>query len=126
MKPITQTYLMNANPEKVFAALTKPELIQQWSGAPATMDAQAGTKFALFGGAIHGANLEVVPNQKLVQAWSAGDWEKPSTVTFTLSPAPEGTKVELLHEGVPAAAHEMISSGWNANYLGAMQNMFAA
>ena len=125
MKSIAQTYSMNASPEKVFAALTDPALIKTWSGAPAEMDAKAGTKFSMFGGQIHGSNLEVVPNKKLVQAWVAGDWEKPSTVTFTLTPTAAGTKVDLQHEGVPDSAHDSISSGWDTNYLGQMQKMFA-
>jgi uncharacterized protein YndB with AHSA1/START domain len=125
MQVITQTYLMKAKPAEVFAALTDPLIIQKWSGAPAQMDAQIGTKFALFGGQIHGANLESVPGKKLVQAWTAGDWPKPSTVTFTLVPTPEGTNVELQHAGVPDDSHGHISEGWNTNYLGKMQTMFA-
>ena len=125
MNVISQTYLMKAKPSEVFAALTDPQIIQKWSGAPAQMDDKVGTKFALFGGQIHGTNLESVPNQKLVQAWKAGDWEKPSTVTFTLVPAPEGTKVELQHAGVPEAAQAHISEGWDTNYLGKMRKMFS-
>ncbi len=126
MKPIIQTYQMNATPEEVFAALITPAIIQKWSGAPADMDGTVGTKFALFGGAIHGTNLEIILGRKLVQEWYAGDWPTASTVTFTLAPTNEGTAVELRHEGVPDAAYEQISSGWDANYLGPIQKLFAA
>lgn len=126
MKPIVQTYVMKAPPAEVFKALTTPEIIQKWSGAPATMDSRVGTQFSLFGGAIHGANLLVVPNKKLVQEWYAGNWQDPSIVIFTLTPSEAGTTVELFHEGVSDAAHAEISSGWNSNYLGSMQKMFAA
>jgi activator of HSP90 ATPase len=125
MKVITQTYAMRAKPSEVFAALTDPQVIQKWSGAPAQMDAKVGTKFALFGGQIHGTNLESVANQKLVQDWTAGDWPKPSTVTFTLVATPEGTNVELQHAGVPDDAQAHISEGWDTNYLGKMRTMFA-
>ncbi len=125
MNPIIQTYVMKATPAQVFEALTTPAIIQKWSGAPATMDGKAGTKFSLFGGAIHGANLIVVPNQKLVQEWYAGNWEMPTIAVFTLTSTDQGTTVELLHEGVPEAAHAEISAGWGGNYLGSMQKMFA-
>ena len=126
MKTITLSYAMKASPKQVFAALTDPAIIQKWSGAPAEMDANVGTKFSMFGGGILGANLEVVPNQKLVQEWGPPGWEKPSKVTFTLVPAAAGTNVELLHEGVPDEAHDTINSGWDTSYLGQMQKMFAA
>jgi uncharacterized protein YndB with AHSA1/START domain len=125
MKPITQTYKMKATPAEVFEALTNPAIIQKWSGAPATMNSQVGTEFSLFDGNIHGTNLEVVPNQKLVQGWYAGEWEKPSKVTFTLVPVEEETKVELLHEDVPVDEIKKISEGWSGFYLGQMQKMFA-
>jgi activator of HSP90 ATPase len=126
MKPIIQTYEMKATPKEVFTALVTPGIIQKWSGAPAQMDGNVGTKFVLFGGAIHGTNLEVVPDQKLVQEWYAGNWETPSTVTFTLRPTQAGTAVELRHEDVPDNAHGDISAGWDTNYLGSMQKMFGA
>ena len=125
MKSITQTYVMNASPEKVFAALTDPDIIKTWSGAPAEMDAKAGTKFSMFGGHIVGSNLEVIPGRKLVQSWASSDWDKPSTVTFTLRPSAEGTTVDLQHDGVPDSALASISDGWNTSFLGQMQKMFA-
>jgi uncharacterized protein YndB with AHSA1/START domain len=125
MKLIHQTYRIQATPEQVFQALTTPETIQKWSGAPATMEAKAGTKFSTFGGAIHGSNLLVVPNQKLVQEWYAGTWEMPTTVVFNLTADGAETVVELVHEGVPDLALEQISSGWESNYLGSMRKMFA-
>lgn len=124
--PIQQSYEMKATPAQVFEALTNPEIIQKWSGAPATMDDQVGTNFSLFGGGIVGKNLEVAPNQKLVQEWKASDWDRSSKVAFTLVPTADGTRVELFHENVPDAAYETISQGWGPRYLGQIQKMFAA
>lgn len=64
-KPISQSYEIAATPAQVFAALTKADVIQKWSGAPAQIDAQPGTEFVLFGDNIVGKNIEVVPNKKL-------------------------------------------------------------
>lgn len=125
MKLINQTYRMQATPEQVFQALTMPDIIQKWSGAPATMEARAGTTFSIFGGAIHGSNLLVLPNHKLVQEWYAGTWDMPTTAVFNLMADGKETVVELIHEGVPDPAYDQISSGWESNYLGSMQKMFA-
>jgi uncharacterized protein YndB with AHSA1/START domain len=125
-KPIQQTYEINGTPFQVFDALTNPETFQKWSGAPAKIDDQIGTEFSLFGGNIVGKNLEVIPNQKLVQDWSAAEGGvSHSKVIFTLVATGRGTNVELLHEGVPEASLENISQGWNSYYLGKIQEMFA-
>jgi uncharacterized protein YndB with AHSA1/START domain len=125
-KPIQQTYEINGTPSQVFDALTNPETFQKWSGAPAKIDDQVGTEFSLFGGNIVGKNLEVIPNQKLVQDWNAAEQGiSHSKVTFTLAATGRGTNVELLHEGVPEASLETISQGWDAHYLGKIQKMFA-
>lgn len=124
MKPIVQTYKVKATQAEVFEALTNPEVIKKWSGGPAHMDNQAGTKFALFGGGVHGTNLEVIPNQKLVQEWYAEEWKTPSKVSFTLVPAGESTVVELVHEGVPEDEIQKFSEGWNQHYMGQIQKMF--
>jgi len=125
MKPITQSYTMKASPEQVFQALTDQKMIEGWSGAPATMNSQVGTEFTLFGGNITGKNLEVVPNQKLVQEWTEGSWETPSKVIFTLTGNGGETTLELHHEGVPEADQEKIIGGWKEFYLGQIQKMFA-
>lgn len=124
MEPITQSYNMKATPAQVFDALTDPKVIQKWSGAPTNMDDQVGTEFTLFGGQIQGKNLEVVPNQKLVQEWASKEWQTTSKVTFTLNDNNGETTVELHHEGVPEAAVEQISAGWKEYYLGQIQKMF--
>ena len=126
MKPIVQSYEVKATPAQVFDALTNPETIKQWSGAPAEIDDQVGTEFSLFGGNIVGKNVEVIPNQKLVQDWSEGNWEKPSKVTFTLSETSGGTAVDLVHEGVPEQDIPKISEGWQQFYMGQIQKMFGA
>jgi activator of HSP90 ATPase len=124
-KPITQTYEVKASPTEVFDALTNADTIQKWSGAPAQIEAQAGTEFSLFGDNILGKNVEIVPNQKIVQDWREKSWETSSKVTFTLAPKNGGTTVELLHEDVPEAARETISQGWQEFYMGQIQKMFA-
>jgi uncharacterized protein YndB with AHSA1/START domain len=124
MPTIQQTYEMNASPEEVFKALVDPEIIQDWSGDEAKMSAEVGAKWSLWGGQMFGTNLEVVKNKKLVQEWCYDQWEHPSKVTFTLKTKGKKTIVELLHEDVPEKSLNSITDGWNAYYLGSMQEMF--
>ena len=125
MKTIEQSYEMNASPEAVFEAFVNPEIVEEWSGSEATMSAEVGFAWSLWGGSIIGTNVEVVPNQKLVQDWKEEKWDKPSRVTFTLTANGKGTTVHLLHENIPDASANSIDGGWKEYYLGPMQALFA-
>lgn len=123
MKTIKQTYLINASPEKVWQALVDPEVIDKWGGGPAKTDDRVGTEFSLWGGDIHGKNLEVVKNKKLVQDWFGGDWPKASKVTFILKEKDGKTTIDLLHEDVPENEANDIADGWKECYLGPLKEL---
>lgn len=124
MKSLNKTYEIKAAPEEMWQALTDPGFIEEWSGAPAVMDENAGTEFQLFGGDIHGFNREMERNEQIVQDWYAGDWKQPSKVTITLGMQRDFTLVELQHEGIPDDAFPEIDTGWDNQYLGRIQALF--
>ena len=115
---------MKATPEQVFEALTKAELVAEWSGTEAVMNDKVGSKFSIWDGDMYGMNLEVVKNKKLVQEWCTKEWDEASRVTFTLVPQGKTTLVELLHENVPEKSVQSYADGWKQYYLGAIQEMF--
>ena len=121
MQIITKTYLIEAKPEKVWAALTESKLIDAWGGGPAKMSAEPGKRFALWGGDIFGANTEIRPKYKLVQDWYAYDWTQPSKVTFFLKAVQGGTNIDLKHEDVPDKEAAKIAQGWDEHYFGAIK-----
>ncbi len=121
MKNIQQTYHIHGPVDAVWAALVQPKQIAVWSGASAQMNVQVGGRFSLWGGDVHGQNLEVVPKKKLVQAWFGGDWDTPSKVTFRLAPEKGGTRLRLVQTGVPAAEVHDFADGWKLYYLGPLQ-----
>jgi activator of HSP90 ATPase len=123
MKVIKQLHHINAPLEKVWQALTDPKDIDSWGGGPAKMSAKEGTSFSLWGGDIHGKNLEVIGNKKLVQEWFSGDWKKPSKVSFTLKEDKGKTTVSLLHEDVPDDEEADIAEGWDIYYLGEIKKL---
>lgn len=123
MKTITHVYKIHAAIEKVWKALVDPNIIDQWGGGPARMDDKEGTAFTLWGGDIHGKNISVVQNKKLIQEWFGGDWSTPSKVTFTLRNKGQMTELHLLHEDVPDADAADIDDGWKRYYLGPMKNL---
>jgi activator of HSP90 ATPase len=75
----------------------------------------------VWGGEIHGKNIEASENKKLVQEWFSGDWKKPSKVTFTLKEEKEKNVVDLLHEDVPDSEEADIAERWDIYYLGGIK-----
>lgn len=117
MDTITKTYTIHAPVEEVWNALTDPHEINEWGAGPAVMSEKEGDIFSLWGGEIHGKNVEVAQNEYLKQDWYGGDWKEPSVVTFTFTDEDENTKVEVTHERFPVEEYHTLDEGWDDNYF---------
>jgi activator of HSP90 ATPase len=115
---IHQEQTFAASPDEVYAALTQATEFAAMTGVPSQIDPAPGGEFALFGGMIHGRNIECVPGAMLVQAWRAKDWEDGfySVVRFALTPEGDTTKIVLDHSGYPDGMGEHLEAGWRPNY----------
>ncbi len=122
MATIKQTYEIEAPVADVWRALVDPKEIEAWGGGPAVMDGQKDSEFTLWGGSIHGRNVAVEPEKRLVQDWYSDDWEEASVATFTLSANNGVTNLELLHENVPDNEAKEIDDGWINFYLGPIKD----
>lgn len=124
MKIIRKVYQINAPQEKVWDALVNPKTIEKWGGGPAKMGDKKGEKFSLWGGDIHGTNLQVLPHKKLVQEWySSDDPNNATKATFTLTHKNGVTTLILKHEGVSDKNHDSIDEGWDLYYLGEIKKL---
>ena len=124
-RSIHQAYHVKATPAQVWRMLVDPTAIEEWSGAPAEMSARAGATFSLWDGEIHGENIEVVPEKRLVQRWQERGWKEPSIVTFSINRgAPGETTLELDQSNIPADKVEDIAQGWDEYYLGVIKRSF--
>lgn len=125
MGTVTKTYTISATAKEVYNALVNKDLIEQWSGTEATMDIEPNGKFSLWGGSIHGVNLEVTPN-KIVQDWKEEGWNEYSKCTFTITDKGDVTELYLLHENIPESSVKSIDSGWDDYYLGPIKELLEA
>ena len=123
MKTVKQSYLINAPVEKVWQSLVDPKIIDEWGGGSAKMSEEEGFEFSIWDGDIHGKNIEVIPNKKLVQDWKEKDWDNFSKVTFTLSKKGDKTKLDLLHEDIPDNKGKDIADGWKEYYIGPLKEL---
>jgi len=122
VKAIRQTYHVKAPIEEVWLGLIDPKYIEGWGGGPAKMSDKVGSKFSLWGGDVHGKNIEVVANKKLVQEWFSGKWGNPSIATFSLSSIGNETTIDFVHENVPDEEFKDIEDGWKDYYLGSLKD----
>jgi activator of HSP90 ATPase len=67
---------------------------------------------------ITGHNLELIPSQRVVQAWRAGNWDEGvySIARFELKGNGSETTLVFDHTGFPEGAEEELAGGWHKMY----------
>src|SRR5882672_1052085 len=128
---IHQQVILKAPRTRVYAVLTDAKLFQQLvvlSGAvksrmvsatqAARISGEAGGAFTIFGGHISGRIVELVPNERVVQAWRPADWAPGvySIARFELLENGAGTRLVFDHTGFPKGQAEHLAAGWKTNY----------
>jgi activator of HSP90 ATPase len=107
-----------ASPQRIYEVLLDSKQFAAFTGLPAVIDPSEGGAFTTFGGLIAGRNIELVPNQRIVQAWRPTHWDPGvySIVKFELKPGPSGTMITLDHTGFPEGDFDGLDSGWPVRY----------
>ena len=109
---------IDAAPGAVFDFLVTESGMTAWMGRWATLDPRPGGEFGvdIAGYAIRGRYLEVERPRRVVVSWGvAGSADLPpgtSTVEFVLTPAGRGTRVDLVHTGLPDPELAGHADGW--------------
>jgi activator of HSP90 ATPase len=107
-----------ASPERLYEALLDSTQFRTFSGVPAKIDRVEGGAFTLFGGPIVGRNIELVPNQRIVQAWRVANWPAGvySIVKFEFKAQGSGTRLVFDHTGFPEDQRDHLAAGWKLRY----------
>jgi activator of HSP90 ATPase len=123
---IHQEIEFNATPEKLYEALLNSKQFTEFSGRPAEINREVGGTFSLFKGHIIGRNVELVPNERIVQAWRVVTWPEGaySIVRFELKPQGSRTHLVFDHIGFPEGLHDHLAAGWDENYWSLLKKYF--
>jgi activator of HSP90 ATPase len=129
---IHQERRFNAGRKRIYDALTVTkqfDKITQLTGVmqsagmakmqkPTEISPHRGGPFALFGGYITGRQIELLPDELIVQAWRAGSWGPGvySIARFELVAEHASTKIIFDHAGFPQGEAEHLASGWQEHY----------
>src|SRR3989304_3944316 len=100
-KTIKQTATFKASPHQVYEALMDSKKHSQFTGGKASISRKVGGKFSVYDGYAEGVNLELVPDEKIVQTWRAGDWPAGhnSRVTFVIKEVKGGARLTFTPHG---------------------------
>jgi activator of HSP90 ATPase len=118
---------IKAAPQRIYDALLDSKQFAAFSGLPATIDSQEGGAFSMFGGQIVGRNVELLPAQRIVQAWRPTHWDAGiySIVAFEMKPQSAGTVLVLDHKGFPEGDYDHLLSGWKEHYSEPLKKFLA-
>jgi activator of HSP90 ATPase len=128
-----------ASRKRVYEALTDTaqfDKVIEISGAkkvkalgtePTQISTDAGGPFVIFGGHIVGRQIELVPEQRIVQAWRVVDWEPGvySIARFELKEAGAGTRIIFDHTGFPKGLGSHLAEGWRLHYWEPLEKFLA-
>jgi uncharacterized protein YndB with AHSA1/START domain len=121
---IVREIVIDAAPDVVFPYFTDPDKMIVWKAVEATLDPRPGGIFRIdvTGRDVAiGEYVEIDPPHRVVFTFGWESADSPlrpgaSTVEVTLVPDGDGTRVRLVHRGVPAAIRAGSSKGWD-HYL---------
>jgi len=92
------------SPEKVWRALTDPELLAEWLLPVVGFKLEPGAAFTFkappqpgWDGVVDCRFAEIEAKRRISWTWVVGDID--TVVTFTLTPTPSGTRLSLLQSG---------------------------
>jgi len=125
---IELTTVIPAPPEVVYAAWLDSERHSEMTGGSAECSDQIGAFFTAWDGYIEGQNLELVPNEKIVQTWRTSEFDETdedSHLIIEFKHHPKGTLLTLKHSEIPEGQFQYLS-GWEDHYFAPMIAYFGA
>ena len=128
---IHQEVVFKGSRKRVYEALTDTEQFNKVTqlsaamhsgmppgAAPTEISREVGGSFRLFGGHIVGRQVELVPNERIVQAWRVVIWDPGvySMARFELKEQGSETRLVFDHAAFPDGKAEHLAAGWKTNY----------
>jgi uncharacterized protein YndB with AHSA1/START domain len=123
-EPLRHELLIDAPPEIVFPYFTDPARMVDWMGVAALLDPRPGGTFRVEANGrdvVLGEYVEIEPPNRVIFTWGfdRADPVAPAgstRVEVTLEPEGDGTRLTLLHHGLPERVRDAHAEGW-AHYL---------
>jgi len=118
-KTIKQRVKFNAPPAVIYDLLADSKKHSAVTGKRATISRKIGGTFSASGNEVSGINVDLVPGQRIVQAWRHRQFPEGifSMAAVTLTPTADGgTELVLTHRGVPKDLIPETELSWREQY----------
>ena len=126
-KDFSMSSIFPVNPQAVYEAWMSSEGHTAMTGSKAKVKPVVGGKFSAWEGYISGITLELIPYERIVQEWRTTEFPKDSAnshVEITLEAVKKGTKLTLIHSGLPQGTADEYRKGWEDFYFKPMNEYF--
>ncbi len=124
-KTIKQCLTVRVSAHEIYEVLMDSARHTQLTGERAKISKEVGGKFSAYDGYASGENVELIPDQKIVQTWRASDWPKGhfSKITIILKESKGATEVSFVQEDVPEEFYDDVYEGWFDFYWEPLKQM---
>ena len=128
MESFTISTTIPASPKIIYNAWLSSEGHSAMTGSPAEVEGKIGGAFKAWDGYIWGVTLAMEEAHRIVQAWRTSEFSDDSPdsqVEIQLEKATDGTKVTLIHTGIPDGQGDGYRQGWEDFYFTPMRAYFS-
>ena len=122
-----QEVQFKATPQRIYEVLLDSKQFAAFTGMPAEIDPKPGGALKIFGGLVVARNIELIPDQRIVQAWRSEGWDKGvySIVRFELKAHGQETLLLLDHTGFQEGKFDSLNAGWPPRYWNPLKKFLA-
>jgi uncharacterized protein YndB with AHSA1/START domain len=127
-KTIKQRVRFKASPDTVYELLADSRKHSAVTGMKAAISRKVGGTFTACGDDVSGVIVDLVPGQRIVQAWRHRKFPEGiySMAAVTLTPTSNGgTELVLTHRGVPKHLLDETEHAWREQYWSKMKAYLA-
>ena len=119
--------VLPASGKEIYEAWLSSKEHGDFTGDSAIIDPKVGGDYTAGSGYIKGRTLEMEPHRRIVQSWRSTDFPPDSAdsrLEVLLEEAKGGTRLTLIHSGIPDGQGQMYKQGWKDFYFKPMKEYF--
>jgi activator of HSP90 ATPase len=126
-KDLLLTIVLPVKPEKMYKDWLDSAAHSAFTGSPAEIDPKKGGKYFAWEGYIFGKTLDLTPGKRIRQSWRTTEFpdDSPdSTLEILFEPDGDGTRLTLIHTGIPDNQSAEYKKGWEDFYFDPMKKYY--
>ncbi|MBI4338490.1 MAG: SRPBCC domain-containing protein [Chloroflexi bacterium] len=120
--------VLPATPQRIYEAWLDSRQHGSFTGGAAEIDPTVGGVFTTWDGYIRGVTEALEPYRRILQAWRTTDFPEDapdSRLEVLLEPSARGTRITLVHTGIPDGQGADYRQGWKDHYFAPMKAYLA-